>query len=125
MTASTGQNDIFHLHFTVAPLEPERVSVREFRPPSPSKQSLDSRVFESEKSMDPAQAQVISPRRPSHRSVESTEMKVRCQYIMDAKCNMYYRGPTASKFKHNRPELSTVSGVSTSGEALKPSRLDD
>ena len=76
MTASTGQNDIFHFHFTVAPLEPDRVSVREFRPPSPSKQSLDGSVFESEKSMDSAPAHVVSPRRPSRRSVESTEMKV-------------------------------------------------
>jgi len=35
------------------------------------------------------------------------------------------RGQTASKFKHGQAELSTVSRVSTSGEALKPNQLDD
>ena len=68
------RSNLFHLRLTVAPLEPDRVSVKGFRPPSPSKQSLDSRVFESE---DSTPAHVISPRRPSRKSVESTEMKVR------------------------------------------------
>ena len=73
---------LFHLQPVVANLEPDRISVRSLRPSSPSKQSVDRVVFESEQPPDTIPSQVMPPQRPTRRSMDSTEIKVLyCIYI--------------------------------------------
>ena len=64
------------LQLAVTNLEPDRISVRSRRPTSPSKQSVDRVVFESQLSPDTVPGQVMPPQRPTRKSMESTENKV-------------------------------------------------